>query len=295
MIVSASRRTDIPAHYADWFVSRLAEGGTVARNPFNPMQERFVSLTPEAVDGFVFWSKNPAPMLGRLALLQGYAYYFQFTLNAYGEEIEPGLPPFSARIDTFRRLSEALGANRVVWRYDPIFTSVGYTADWHAETFVALAESLRGYTRRVTISFLDYYQNISKNIKLHGINVPETDDIINMASKMAPAAAAAGMSIDSCAEADDLSGFGITRGKCVDAGLLSEIAATAGRRVDNPETGTHKFTEAGKTQKTRKPVTSARPRKDPNQRPACGCAPSVDIGTYNTCKSGCVYCYAAKR
>jgi hypothetical protein len=275
MIVSVSRRSDIPAYFADWFFTRLAEGGTVTRNPFNPRQERFVGLTPETVDGFVFWSKNPAPMLGKLALLQDFAYYFQFTLNAYGTEIEPGLPPLSSRIDTFRRLSDALGPNRVVWRYDPIFINENYTADWHAETFARLASGLRGYASGTTISFLDYYRAISKNLKIHGIRVPERDDIRYLASRLAPAAISAGMTINSCAEAENLFDFGITRGRCVDAALLSEIAAGMYVRRDYP--------------------AYVRPRKDPNQRPECGCAPSVDIGTYNTCKSGCIYCYASKR
>ena len=290
MIVSASRRTDIPAYYCDWFFNKLACGAVTVKNPFNPKQERTVSLARDAVDGFVFWSKNPAPMIGRLGLLGGYAYYFQFTLNAYGRDTEPGLPPVADRIATFQKLSELIGPKRVIWRYDPILLSGKYTEEWHAAAFSELCGALRGHAQKVIISFIDDYKAISKRLKENGIYIPKcnnsatidaTTDIINattdatidattdaavgsierIAAALAAEAHSAGMSIESCAEEADLSMYGIGHGKCVDASLIAEGRA---------------------------PVL----RKDANQRPACGCSPSVDIGAYGTCPCGCIYCYA---
>ena len=259
MIISASRRTDIPAYYSDWFFAKLASGAVDVKNPFNPNQVRTVSLKPEAVDGFVFWSKNPAPMAARLYLLSGTPFYFQYTLNAYDSDIEPGLPPLSERIETFRRISSAIGPKRVIWRYDPILTNDKYTAEWHAQAYSHIAESLAGYAQRSIISFIDSYRKITKSLRLHGISEPSGDEIRRIASLLAPSARSAGMSIATCAEEVELSEYGVTHARCVDAELMGGIAA---------------------------------PKKDPNQRPACGCAPSVDIGAYNTCKSGCIYCYA---
>jgi hypothetical protein len=269
MIVSASRRTDMPAYYSEWFFDRLKEGGVVTRNPFNQKQERYVPLNADEVEGFVFWSKNPAPMLGRLHDLSAYPFYFQYTLNAYGYEIEPA-PPLDDRIETFRRLSAALGPSRVIWRYDPIFANGAYTEKWHENAFAALAGKLSGYTHKVTISFLDVYKKIAKSLAKFGIEDIGEERIRRMASTLAPIARSAGLAIDACAEPADLAAYGIGRGRCVDASLLSEITKESriGARIATP------------------------PRKDPNQRPECGCARSVDIGAYGTCKCGCIYCYA---
>ena len=309
MIISASRRTDIPAYYSEWFFERLREGGTIVRNPFNPKQERYIDLSHGAVDGLVFWSKDPAPMLARLRDLDGYPYYFLFTLNAYGAEIEPARP-HGARLETFKRLSSALGPKRVIWRYDPILLSEKYTEKWHTESFAALAAALSGHTLRVTISFLDVYRNIAKRMKIYGIAAPGDEQIHSMAPDLARIARAAGMEICACAEPADLTAYGIARGRCVDAGLLGEITRDAGIgsavnggiggaanggiggavNAGAANGGIGGAVNAGTT--TAFPPTGRNPRKDPNQRPECGCASSVDIGTYGTCKCGCIYCYA---
>ena len=121
MIISASRRTDIPAFYAEWFFNRIKEGYVLVRNPMNYHQVSKISLSPAVVDGIVFWTKNPLPMMTRLDELREYPYYFQFTLTPYGKEMEPGLPSKKAvLIPVFRELSRKLGPDRLVWRYDPI-------------------------------------------------------------------------------------------------------------------------------------------------------------------------------
>lgn len=148
MIISASRRTDIPAFYAPWFLNRLGEGHVLVPNPFNPRSVSRVSLRPDAVDCIVFWTKNPAPMLPRLGELNGFKYYFQFTLNPYGKDIERNLPSIEERIETFRKLSEMIGKERVVWRYDPILINETYDTRFHREAFARLARKLSNHTER---------------------------------------------------------------------------------------------------------------------------------------------------
>jgi len=263
VIVSASRRTDIPACYTDWFLLRIAEGYALVRNPMNVHQIRRVDLTTAAVDGFVFWTKNPAPMLDKLDALSAYAYYFQFTLNPYGPDVEPGLPPLEARLDTFRRLSTLIGKERMVWRYDPILITPKYDMRFHTEQFDLLARSLMGYTELCTISFLDFYPKIAAAVRELAVVEPLPEQKRELAGCLAEIAAAYGLRINACAEDMDFTDVGVGRARCVDADRLSRIA---GRSI-----------KAG---------------KDRNQRPACGCAASVDIGAYDTCPHGCRYCYA---
>jgi DNA repair photolyase len=266
MIISVSRRTDIPCHYSAWFFERLREGFAFSRNPMNTRQLRRVSLSPGDVDALVFWSKNPRPMLEKLSLLDGYPFYVQFTLNAYGRDIEPGLPPKSALVETFKKLSGAIGPHRVIWRYDPILLNDNYTVGRHIEQFALLARALRGYTEKVTISFIDIYPKIMKSMteyRIEDMNANKNNDKEILAEELSALARTNGFTMDSCAESIDLSRYGISHGRCIDARLIERIGG--------------------------RPVRAA---KDRSQRPACGCAASVDIGAYNSCATGCVYCYA---
>jgi hypothetical protein len=262
MIISASRRTDIPAYYSDWFFRRIAEGHVCARNPVNPANAKRISLLPEDVDGIVFWSKNPAPMLARLTELSRYRYYFQFTLTPYGPDAEPGLPDKQAVLGTFLRLSDALGPERVLWRYDPVLLNPAYTAGRHIDLFGGLAHALRGRTRRCTFSFIDLYRNTAANAERLRLQSIDGDTQHALATAFARIAAECGMELFSCAE-EGLAVPGVSRGRCVDARLFNALWG-----LDLPA------------------------RKDRNQRPACGCTESVDIGAYNTCPGGCLYCYA---
>ena len=263
MILSASRRTDLPCAHAEWLCARFRAGETLVRNPMNPRRVSRVSLRREDVDGIVFWSKNPRPLMARLDAFGGYAYYFQFTLNGYGPEIEPNLPGVAERLATFRALSGKIGPERVLWRYDPILLSRVHSEAWHEACFGRLAEALRGYTRRATISFLDIYARNRSRLLQAGAAAPDGETMRRLAAKIARTARANGMEPCACAEPTDFGGCGVARAHCVDAELLGRIGGI--------------------------PLRAPR---DPNQRAECGCAVSVDLGAYNTCPNGCVYCYA---
>ena len=264
MIISASRRTDIPTYYSEWFFRRLREGFVLVRNPMNHRQVSRIRLTPDAVDAIVFWTKNPAPMLPKLGELHDYMYYFQFTITPYGHDLEPGLPSKKDCIlPAFFRLSESIGPERVIWRYDPILLTQTYTPDFHLRAFEALACRLSSHTKTCVISFLDFYRNTKKNLSGSGPlpfsgELPET-----LVRGFAEIAGNYGIVLKTCAEEIDLQKYGIEHGACIDQALLESLLGC--------------------------PLNAG---KDKNQRPACGCMESIDIGAYNTCKNGCRYCYA---
>ena len=264
MIISASRRTDIPAFYSEWFFNRLSEGYVLVRNPMNPHQISKVSLSRDVVDGIVFWTKNPAPMISRLNELADYPYYVQFTLNPYRADVEVNVPSKNdCVIRTFQSLSDRIGSHRVIWRYDPILINRDYTAEYHIRQFEALAKRLSGYTELCSVSFVDHYKKTLRNAKgLHLTEIATTQkrEIIEVFSQIARAY---GLAIKCCAEDTDFSAFGVQDGSCIDASLLAQIGGI--------------------------PLAV---RKDKNQRTKCGCMESIDIGAYNTCLHGCRYCYA---
>lgn len=264
MILSVSRRTDIPACYSEWFFNRLRAGYVCVRNPMNFHQVSRIALTPDVVDGIVFWTKNPLPMLPRLDELRGYPYYFQFTLNAYGPDLECSLPSKNdVLIPAFRALSQKIGPERVIWRYDPILLTARYTAAYHLHYFEELARRLSGYTRKCIISFVDLYRSTRSNTKELGLAPLTTAEMYTLAQGLAGIAARYGFGLETCAEEIALEPFGIAHGHCIDRELLEQLL---GCRLDLG--------------------------KDKNQRAACGCAASIDIGMYNTCRNGCKYCYA---
>lgn len=269
MILSASRRTDIPAFYADWFYTRLQEGFVVTRNPFNANHLTKFHLDAEHVDAIVFWTKNAQPMLRRLDELDrtGIPYYFQFTITPYGQDLEPNLPKDKGTIiETFKSLARRIGQARVIWRYDPILFNAKYTLDFHKRAFARCAELLEDSTSKVIISFLDMEYNNTKRIQKLGINDGSQDERNELAAFFAENARQRSMSVETCAEDIDLQAYGITHGHCVDGDLIERIAG--------------------------RPLTAKGKGKDKNQRLACGCIGSTDIGIYNTCDHGCAYCYA---
>jgi hypothetical protein len=272
MIISASRRTDIPAYYSEWFMNRIRAGYCLVPNPYNPRQVTRVSLRPESVEAIVFWSKNPAPMLKHVPDLEGAGarFYFQYTLNPYPPEFEPNVGLTTDRIRTFLALADAIGPDRIIWRYDPIILSSLTTAAFHRRHFADLCRALTGHTRRVVVSIVDYYAKTTAafgRLAAAGLGFPEDPlqhpDLIPLLQDMAGMAQAAGLEIQSCAEEHDLHSIGISAGRCIDGELINRLCRTT---------------------KTR--------RKDPHQRKACGCVVSQDIGINNTCPAGCVYCYA---
>jgi len=281
MIISASRRTDIPAFFADWFMQRVREGYVYRVNPFNAKQAKPVSLQPEDVDGIVFWTKQPKPLLRHLDELdgRGFRYYFQHTLNDYPALFEPKLAPLDARIEHLAELSGRIGAERVVWRYDPIIVSTVTPVAYHIETIAALAERLRGRSVRLVISFMDMYGKVEGRIARLRQQHPElalTDIadprqrglLAELMQAVQTIAARTGFTVQSCAEAVDLSPWGVSHGACIDAELLARSGPGGGGGLIH--------------------------RKDRNQRPECLCTEAVDIGMYNTCLFNCTYCYAVQ-
>ena len=264
MIISASRRTDIPSYYSEWFYNRIKEGYVYVRNPMNIHNIGKISLSPDVVDGIVFWTKNPTPMLGQLNKLEKYTYYFQFTLNSYGTDVEPNVPSKNdVIIPTFQNLSHMIGKERVVWRYDPILFNEKYTIQYHKKYFRLLADKLANYTEKCTVSFIDFYKNTQKNIMPLGIVEVPLAEKLELMNAFSEIAKEYNIYIDTCAEDIELDKFGITHAHCIDRSRLEKI-------------GNFKLNVD----------------KDKNQRVECGCVASIDIGAYNTCKNGCLYCYA---
>ncbi|MGN0506476.1 MAG: DUF1848 domain-containing protein [Lachnospiraceae bacterium] len=264
MILSVSRRTDIPNYYSDWFYERIREGFLYVRNPMNPHQVSRISLSPELVDCIVFWTKNPEPMMARLSELADYNYYFQFTLTGYGTDLERNVPhKKEVMIPVFKRLSGQIGVKRVIWRYDPILFTERYSAAYHVKAFGQIAAALSGYTKKCVISFVDTYAKNRKSMERIGVRELPEEEQKEFARKLAEIAHQNGMSIATCAEKLDLSDCGIEHNACIDPALIEEIVGC-----------------------------KLRAKKDANQRSECGCVESVEVGTYHTCKNGCLYCYA---
>lgn len=264
MIISASRRTDVPCYYGEWFFRRLREGFVCVRNPMNFHQVSRISLGPEALDGIVFWSKNPLPMAHRLGELGELPYYLQITLTPYGPEVEPGLPDKAAvLIPGLQALARQIGPERIIWRYDPILLTGTYTEEFHLEAFRHMAARLRGCTGRCVISFVDLYQSTLRHGGGLGLRPISLEEMLRLAGRLAEIAEKNTMRMTSCSEAVDLSSVGIAHGQCIDRQLLEQLAGY--------------------------PLEL---RQDPHQRGACGCVESIDIGMYDTCRSGCKYCYA---
>lgn len=272
MIISASRRTDIPRYFGDWLINRFKAGFVDVRNPFNPRQVSRYSLSPDVVDGIVFWTKDPSPMLDRLDFFADYCYYFQFTLTPYGKDIEPGTAYKHEMINTFKALSAKIGAERVNWRYDPILLSGRYTLDYHLRAFSKIASELRGYTDNVTISFLDEYKlggrSVYESVGAQAFT-PELQNLI--AGKISEIARENGMTVDTCAEAVELDKYGVSHARCVDGRKFEKLS---GHRLSRLKT---RYEELA---------------KDPAQRKECRCVESIDIGWPSTCLHGCRYCYA---
>lgn len=263
MIYSVSRRTDIPSYYSDWFYNRLEAGFVDVANPFNPKQVSRYSLKKEDVDCFVFWTKNPKKFMIKMDLLKDYNYYFQFTINGYGQDLEPNLPSKRLEvINTFKELSKKIGKEKVIWRYDPVILTNRYSIDKHISYFKYIANELKNYTTKVVFSFVDIYQKNKKHIKEIGAQELTLDKMDMIASEFAKIAKLNNLEISTCAEKIDLDKYGISHNKCIDDKLIYKLFNIS---VDS--------------------------KKDA-QREFCGCIKCVDIGAYNTCLHGCKYCYA---
>lgn len=265
MIISASRRTDIPALYSPWLLNRLHAGSALVRNPFRPDQVSEVVLDPDLVDGIVFWTKNPAPMLPQLAALDrlGYRFYFQFTLTPYGRDLEANMPPKASLIATFRQLADRLGPERVLWRYDPLILTPTHTPADHLQWFEQMAAQLQGSTRCCTLSFLSLYAKCKRNLQGIELLFLESSEKIKFVAQLFGIAKRYGIKLLACCEPWLGESCGIGPARCIDDRLLAAILGQ-----------------------------SLRVKKAVGQRPGCGCVASIDIGAYDTCSHGCRYCYA---
>ena len=230
----------------------------------NPKQIGKVSLTPDLIDCIVFWTKNPAPMLPNLHQFNDYMYYFQYTITGYHKEIEEGLPDkWSKIVPTFQKLSERIGSDRVILRYDPVLLNATYTMEYHLQFFGQLLKCLEGYTKRVVVSFLDFYTKMKqkmKHIEVWPISREQEEYLLRGFVQIAKEY---GMVVETCSEVGDYEHLGVAHGACINKELIEALWGL--------------------------PLQVS---KDKNQRKECGCVESIDIGTYNTCLNGCVYCYA---
>ena len=292
MVISVSRRCDIPRFAFDWFLERLNEGFVDVKNPFNANQVKRVSLLPagsETGDGaevFAFWTRDPALILDNAEALEkrGCNFYVMTTLTGYPAVLEPHAPPPDMVIQTLKKLAEKTAPDRVIWRYDPIFLSNITNFMFHRLNFAKIAARLSGSVNRVIVSLYDEYSRAEKRLAAleksgsiqriaHSCAKPwpgtsadnRADEIRELLAELAVIAGREGMEIQSCAEDADC---GIKPGACIDGEYLGRLF---GLNFSGPEA----------------------PKKDPGQRPGCRCVPSVDIGAYKRCPSGCVYCYAS--
>lgn len=271
MIVSASYRTDIPAFYGDWFVNRLRAGFARTVNPYGGQHGR-VDLTPAAVDGFVFWTRNLGPFAAGLAAVEalGIPYMVTFTATALPRPLERSVIGWETAAAQMRDVARRCGPRAVVWRYDPIVLTDLTPPDWHRRTFARLAAALRGVTDEVTVSFLEPYRKTTRNLDRaaeragFAWTIAEDDDKRALLGDLAATAADNSMALTLCTQPALDGVAGTAPARCVDAARLS---AVAGRPL------------AARTK---------------GNRPGCLCAESRDIGAYDTCPHGCVYCYAVR-
>lgn len=275
VIVSASRATDIPAFYSEWFFDRLEKGYVRWRNPFNGV-DSYVSFANTRF--IVFWSKNPKPLLPFLPQLKqkGIGCYIQYTLNDYAQEgLEPNLPSLNHRIDLFKELVDCLGKGAVIWRFDPLILTDKISVDALAEKISGIAEQLKDYTNKLVFSFADIasYKKVCRNLINAGVNYREWDEasMREFAQKLSTLNRSHwNFELATCAEAIDLSEYGIEHNHCIDSNLIAKLSP-------NDLALQAYLWGIG---------------ADKGQRKACGCILSKDIGAYNTCPHGCLYCYA---
>jgi hypothetical protein len=262
-VISASRRTDVPAFYTRWFLNRITAGFCHWINPFGGQVKR-VSMLPEDTYGIVFWTRFAKPLIPHLQTLdeRGYEYYFHVTINGYDRALEARNPETSVAVECFQRLSDRISPRRALWRYDPIVLSVRTPPADHVRRFASLARALSGYTERCYFSFADAYGKTKRNLQTlekrekFGFYEGAASERKALVSELATIGAAHGIRLYACCE-DALAGGMIGKAHCVETELL-------GGGVLKPSPS----------------------------RAECGCVESVDIGAYDTCQFGCVYCYA---
>jgi hypothetical protein len=277
MIISASYKTDIPTFYGEWFMQRLRAGYCKMVNPYGG-QIYTISLARADVDGFVFWTKNISPFMKYLPEIQerGYPFIIQHSINGYPRELEARVIDATQTVASLHNLCRDYGPEVAVWRYDPIvFTSLTPVA-WHRRNFAALASALEGATNEVIISFAQIYKKTSRNMdsaaRESGFTWHEHETICqeqgrDLALEFAQIAASCGMQLKVCSQHKFLMPGMIEEARCVDAARLERVAGSSPAHVI----------------------------KLKGNREECGCFASRDIGAYDTCPHGCIYCYAVQQ
>jgi len=269
VIISASYRTDIPAFYGSWFLNRLEAGYCLTVNPYGRQTHR-IDLRAQAVDGFIFWTRNVWPFLDALDVVnrRGHPFVAQVTVTGYPRALESGVLETDRAVAQIHTLAQRWGRRTAVWRYDPIVLSALTPAPWHRENFARLAGALRGAVDEVVVSVMQPYRKTARNLdaaaRQHGFtwHDPDDDEKRILLADLAVLAADAGMTLTLCTQPHLADVPGTAPARCVDAARLSDIA---GRPI---------------------------PARRKGNRPGCDCAESRDIGAYDSCAQGCAYCYA---
>jgi len=304
LIISASRSTDIPAFHSEWLINRIKRGYVCWDNPFHRLNKQYISFKEARL--IVFWSKNPKPIILHLPFLDqlGLNYYFQFTLNNYEKEgFEPNVPPIESRLETFIHLSDLIGKEKVIWRFDPLLLNDQLNVRELLSKIRALGNRLVTHTDKLVFSFADIlsYQKVRSNLiretsfyNESTIHLAEftIDQKIEFAEgihqfllewrKINPC-----FQITTCAEDIDLEKYEITHNKCIDDKLIEKLFPEDRRLMDLIGVKSKEHLLFGDEAQVKRPNL-----KDKGQRKACGCIISKDIGSYNTCDHLCVYCYA---
>jgi hypothetical protein len=262
MILNTGSRTDIPAYYSEWFYNRVKEGYVLVRNPYYPVQVTRYRLDPQVVDVLVFCTKNPAPMLPRLEEIHAFHQFWFVTITPYGREIEPYVPAKEQVMESFLELSGRVGVDAVGWRYDPIFLSEKYSVPYHIETFGKMADKLAGSTHQCVVSFIDLYEKTMRNFP--GVSAVPKDKQEQLIREFVKIGKAHDITIYTCAEQPGLAECGAEVSGCMTQTVLERAI---GCTLDIP---------ASKNR----------------ARASCDCLLGSDIGMYNTCGHGCLYCYA---
>lgn len=316
VIISASRSTDIPAFYSKWFFDRLDKGYVTWINPFNGVKS-YISFKNTKM--IVFWSKNPKPLIPYLSRLDklGIHYYIQYTLNDYDDEkFEPNVPLLEKRVETFKVLSSMIGPERVIWRFDPLILTDALSEELLLKKIFYLSKKLKGLTSKLVFSFIDIntYKKVKSNLvkESHIFNAESIEHAEFSIEKMDYFAKRLSdmrdywhkngwdFSLATCGEQIDLKKYGIEHNRCIDGELMKKLFSGDHDFIDYLNYGKLPIDQkikqldlfANKLKNTDKKVISTEKWKDKGQRKECGCMVAKDIGAYNTCPHGCVYCYA---
>jgi DNA repair photolyase len=306
VIISASRSTDIPAFYAKWFINRLKAGYCVWYNPFN-QKPMYISFAKTRV--IVFWTKNPEPIIPFLPEIEkkGIKYYFQVTLNDYVDEgFEPNVGPLEHRVEVFKRLSNLIGKEKVIWRFDPLIVTPNLSARQLLTKVYHVGNLLKGYTDKLVFSFIDVkaYRKVQNNLIKETPfysreNVEKAEPSGNYLIELVEGLAKLrdhwkseewNLTLATCGESIDLEKYGIEHNRCIDGELMERLFSEDKELVYYLRTG--KLPEPDLFGNIPEIPIDRKDLKDKGQRKVCGCMISKDIGMYNTCRHFCVYCYA---